>query len=92
MSAIENGLDAPRMERAIVARGRSIDVPDLERRETIGLNEDGAPITRAVTTTYVTGQEIELPADDVARLRSLGYLIYPDQMVPSIEIEVTDNR
>jgi hypothetical protein len=84
---VHQGHGTPRTEKAIVARGRCIDVPHATQRETVGFGADGKPIKRAVTKQFVAGDEVELPVDDIARLRMLGYLIYPDQSAPPIAIE-----
>ena len=74
-----------RTARGIVARGRSIDVPDMSvARQTIGYNADGKPVTRSAIRTYLPGQEVELPAKEIISLRERGFLLDPDQSVPPL--------
>jgi hypothetical protein len=72
---------------AVVARGRSIDVPHSTKRETLGLHEDGKLITRAVTQQFIAGEEVELLVDEIAGLRALGYLVNPDNAPPPSEFD-----
>ena len=79
---IQNDESVPATVKAIVARGRSVDVDDETRREIIGVQKDGTPMTRAPSRRYQAGEEIELPIDEVATLRKLGYLVDPDNPSP----------
>jgi hypothetical protein len=67
----------PAMLRATVARGRSIEVPTEERFQT-GYDKDGKPAHALKCVTYVEGQELDLPEDEVVRLRGLGFLTDPN--------------
>ena len=71
-----------RMVRATVANGRTVDVPDGDKRAVAKFGEDGKPIMRAVLKTYHPGQEVELPADEVKQLRAGGYLVDPNASAP----------
>ncbi len=71
--------------RGIVARGRTIDVPDLNApRQTVGYTADGKAMTRSPSRTYLPGQEVELPAKEIASLRERGFLMDPDQTLPPL--------
>lgn len=69
--------------RVTVARGRSIEVP-TEEKVTIGLAENGQPITRLATRLYLAGETVELPIDEIDRLRELGYLADPENPSPPV--------
>jgi hypothetical protein len=68
------------MEKAIVARGRTVCVPDPTKppafvgREFETHREIFAPGLRDIGP----GEEVELPRDEVRRLRGLGVLVDPD--------------
>jgi hypothetical protein len=64
--------------RATVAQGRTIMSADPIDQVIIGYDADGKPIKRARSMYFDPGQEIELPPDEVKRLRALGYLVDPD--------------
>ena len=68
---------APALITATVARGRSIEVPTGEMR-LVGSGPDGKELMRAICRTFGPGETVELPADEVATFRKLGYLINPD--------------
>jgi hypothetical protein len=70
--------------RGIVARGRSVDVPDSSVRQTIGYNAEGKPVTKAAIRTYLPGQELQLPEREILSLRERGFLLDPDQSVPEL--------
>jgi hypothetical protein len=86
---MENPQDQPnakrdRTMRGIVARGRSVDVPDLSARQTVGYSGEGKVVTRPAYRTYLPGQEVELPAKEVLSLRERGFLVDPDATVPPL--------
>ena len=64
--------------RATVAQGRTIIGADPEKQTIIGYDTEGKPIKRARSIHYGPGMEIELPADEVKRLRETGYLVDPN--------------
>lgn len=71
--------------RATVARGRSVDVPLAGKREVAGYDkETGKPMHRPVMKQFGPGQDVELPADEVATLRKSGHLVDPDRIAPPI--------
>ncbi|MCD0417277.1 hypothetical protein LOC51_08625 [Rubrivivax sp. JA1024] len=75
------------MVKAIVARGRSIDVPlPSGEREQVGFvdggNGEAKPVFRAKCRKYREFEEVELPLDEVRRLQDSGYLIDPDNLPP----------
>ena len=63
--------------RATVAQGRTIIGADPEKQTIIGYDSEGKPIKRARSLHHGPGMEIELPADEVKRLREIGYLVDP---------------
>jgi hypothetical protein len=75
------------MEKATVARGRTVCVPDLSKpsvfagREPDTHRELFAPGLRDIGP----GEEVELPRDEVRRLRGLGFLVDPDAKEVAIE-------
>ncbi|HLH95018.1 MAG TPA: hypothetical protein VKW08_07860 [Xanthobacteraceae bacterium] len=72
-----NQQQGARLVRATVARGRSILVPGAKKRVVGYAPADGKPIEVAELLSYGPGQEVELPADEVARLRVSGHLVDP---------------
>jgi hypothetical protein len=86
MSSLPSREHVP-MERATVARGRTVIVPDPTKpptfigREFETHREIFAPGTREIGP----GEEVELPRDEVRRLRGFGYLVDPDAKVVDIE-------
>lgn len=73
--------DEPK-KRAIVARGRCVDVALAEQRAVCG-SDQGRDVMRARQIRYGPGEEVELPASEVARLRGLGFLVDPDGAPPA---------
>ena len=70
--------------RATVARGRTVYIPDPERKVFRGRTPDtGVEVYGQALAEFGPGQEVELPADEVASLRGLGYLIDPDKVAPA---------
>ena len=82
--ANEKGLPLPRMERGVVARGRTVEVPDASQSITVGTTEDGKPIKRAGRRFFGPGREVELPAEEIKALRERGFLIDPDRTEPPL--------
>ena len=80
--ANEKGLPLPRMERGIVARGRTIEVPDVSQSITVGFHEHGKPVKRAGRKLFGPNQEIELPAEEIAALRAHGFVTDPNRIEP----------
>jgi hypothetical protein len=74
-----------KLARGIVARGRTIDVPDLNAPKQIaGYTLEGKPQGKLATRSYGPGQEVELPAAEIASLRKRGFLTDPDQTLPPL--------
>lgn len=71
-------------ERAIVARGRSIDVPVPGKAIVVGTTEDNKPVTRVPTRKALPGEEVNLPADEVKALRKAGFLVDPASAAPPV--------
>lgn len=71
-------------EKAIVARGRSIDVPIPGKKEFSGTNKDGDSFYRLPVRNVGPGQEVELPIEEVRSLRAAGYLVDPDNIAPPV--------
>jgi hypothetical protein len=67
------------MERAIVARGRTVIVPDPRQMKVVGSTPEGKRIMKPIDMAYEAGSEIELPKAEIARLRVLGYVTDPSQ-------------
>jgi hypothetical protein len=79
------GQKSERIARGVVARGRSIDIPDLNSpKQIVGYTPDGKPMTKLATRCYGPGQEIELPVTEIASLRKRGFLLDPDQTLPPL--------
>lgn len=72
------------LERAVVARGRSLDVPIEGDPIIVGTDADNEPVTRARTRRVGPGQEVELPADEVRVLRASGFLVDPSNLAPPV--------
>lgn len=72
--------------KAIVARGRSIDIPFGEAL-LVGKRDDGRPLMRSPSRTFHAGEEVELPADEVASLMCAGYLVDPASPVLPAPVE-----
>lgn len=76
---------ALQLARGTVARGRTVDVADTDKPAQIyGYTPDGKPMTRHPQKSIGPGNEIELPAEEIAHLRTAGYLIDPDRILPPI--------
>jgi hypothetical protein len=71
----------PRMVRATVAQGRTVAIPHPTAKKAVGTTPEGKGIYMAELMHFGPGQEVELPADEVARLRSTGHLFDPDRKV-----------
>lgn len=83
-TAMSEDRRAPRMEEGVVARGRTILVPDPHKKTLAGYNQEGKPVQRAVFNEYGPGKTVNLPSEEIKSLRKLGFLIDPDAQ----EIEV----
>jgi hypothetical protein len=84
-AATIDAAEPEKLERATVARGRTIDVPDLTRKTVAGRDpETGKPVFKPAIKQYGPGQEVSLPPDEVKHLRETGYLIDPDKIAPEI--------
>src|SRR5437016_1579137 len=69
---------AQQLIRAIVARGKTVVVPDPKKTAPTGWDKEAKEtVMRAVVVEYSEDQEVELPADEVTRLRTLGFLVDP---------------
>ena len=67
------------MERAIVARGRTVIIPDSATRVFTGRDPDThAELFGQGSREIPPGNEVELPRSEVKRLRALGFLVDPD--------------
>jgi hypothetical protein len=64
--------------RATIAQGRTIMFADPANQMIIGHDVDGKPIKRAQPVYLQEGNEIELPPDEVKRLRKIGFLVDPN--------------
>lgn len=81
MADDKSRLPLGKMERGVVARGRTVIAATGEKR--IGkYSEDGKPIMVPILKTFGPDQEIELPAPEIAWLRSIGHLIDPRAPAP----------
>lgn len=70
--------------KAIVARGRSVDVPLRGEPIVVGLTAEGKPVKRMPFQNVGPGKEVELPVDEIRTLRAAGYLVDPDNMAPPV--------
>lgn len=68
-------------ERAIVAKGRSLEIPHPTDKRGLRYGDNG-PILLAATIRMTEGQEVELPVDEIATLRKSGHLVDPDNLPP----------
>jgi hypothetical protein len=70
---------APALVRAVVARGNTIEVPTGERYVAgySGEGKDREPVYAQRCRSVGPGREVELPADEVARLTEAGSLVDP---------------
>ena len=75
------------MERAVVARGRTIAMPDPSAPSVfVGREPDThREIFASVPREVGPGEEVELPRAEVKRLRNLGFLVDPDAVEVTIE-------
>ena len=80
----ERRRETPRLAKGVVARGRTVVIPDPIRKTHAGYDLEGNAIKRAVLHHYGPGQEVELPTDEIKELRASGYLIDPDAKPPEI--------
>lgn len=68
--------------RATVAQGRTVVAADPANQVVIGYDSEGKAIRRARSIIFSPGQEVELPADEVKRLRKVGFLVDPNASAP----------
>lgn len=61
-----------------VAKGRSIFIPHPTRKRN-RIDAEGKPISVPVVEEFGPGSRVELPADEVRRLRELQFLERPDE-------------
>lgn len=73
-----------KLGRAVIARGRTIAVPHPTKRKIVNHTPEGKPIEQAELMHFGPGQEIELPGDEIVRLRKLGYLTDPSASEPPV--------
>jgi hypothetical protein len=75
------------MEKAVVARGRCVGIPDPTAEPGfIGREPDTNKELFAPGLKYILpGEEVELPRSEVKRLRGLGTLVDPNAPEPTIE-------
>jgi hypothetical protein len=71
----------PRTARATVAAGRTVAIPHPTNRKAVGTTPEGKAITQAELLHFGPGKEVELPVDEIARLRSTGHLVDPEAQV-----------
>lgn len=70
--------------KAVVARGRSVDVPVRGEQIIVGLTAEGKPVKRMPFQNVGPGKEVELPLDEIRTLRATGYLVDPANMAPPV--------
>lgn len=80
----QGGQPAEKIARGVVARGRTVDIPDTTRRQVIGHTPEGKPIHRSPVRSFGPGNEIELPAQEIATLRERGFLVDPERVIPPL--------
>jgi hypothetical protein len=67
-----------RLEEAIVARGRSLDIPNPQKKFIAGYTQEGKVIEAFEVFHHREGARVKVPVDEVAGLRASGYLFDPD--------------
>lgn len=65
---------AVKMARGVVARGRTVSAPHPTMKRHVR-SEDGRPLEAPAMVDYGPGSEIELPVEEIERLRKAGFLI-----------------
>jgi hypothetical protein len=70
--------------RGVVARGRTIMVPDTNDRRVVNHTPEGKAVYRCAERAFGPGQEVELPATEIVSLRERGFLIDPGQPIPPL--------
>jgi hypothetical protein len=74
----EGASEMPVMGRAIVNRGHTVCIPDGNKKTVVGYDPvTGKPIERVILRDYGPDQEVELPVEEIARLRTTGHLVDP---------------
>jgi hypothetical protein len=71
------------MARGTVARGRTVEVPTGVRL-VVGTDAGGNPVYGQRSRPCGPGSEVELPADEMARLRVLGFIEDSDKIAPAL--------
>jgi hypothetical protein len=64
-----------------VAKGRSIFVPHPTRKKT-RIDAEGKQVSVPVVEEFGPGSKVDLPSDEVRRLRELRFLERPDEKEP----------
>jgi hypothetical protein len=82
----------PRLMRATVAGGRTVVIPHPTAKKAVGTTPEGKGIYVAELMHFGPGKEVELPADEVARLRGTGHLVDPDRPVFPLATESPSSR
>jgi hypothetical protein len=67
--------------KCVVARGRTVEVGTGEQY-VAGLSAEGKEVYGQRSRPVGPGGEVELPAEEAARLRDLGYLVDPANVPP----------
>ena len=67
---------APKLAKGIVAKGRTVTVPSDQKR-VAGYTTEGKPVHQVVERRAAPGEEVELPAAEIAYLREAGFLVDP---------------
>lgn len=78
-------MQTQKMVRAIVAKGRSLDIGHPTDKKIIGIDANGAPRTMAVITKANEGDVVDLPSSEVALLVRAGFLLDPTVTPPPVD-------
>jgi hypothetical protein len=72
---------AEELMEAIVAEGRTVEVPITGKKCAVGVDKDGKTINGPVFERVGPGRTVRLEAAEVARLRKLGFLVDPNRVI-----------
>lgn len=88
---VEGAVTRPQKEklaRGIVARGRSVQVPDNNQQVIKGTNpETGKLIYGPKIREYGPGEEVTLPESELKYFRELGYIVDPTKIADEVPAE-----
>ena len=86
MSNEEKKKEEP-LVRGVVARGRTVQIDHPSHRRLVATRENGEKIYAPVRVEKGPGEEVNLPAPEIVRLRKDGFLIDPDRKIEETPAE-----